>query len=127
MLTSQTETFTPPTGTSGKSLGYTFADGEVGSSLSIVLSNVIGVITMVAGFAFFIYFLFATVNLITSAGDSNKIQQARAMMTYAIIGIVISAVAYPLVSLVSILLGIPLTEPSALFSQYLTFPGNPGN
>lgn len=123
MPNTQSESFTPPTGLSGKTLGYP-PGSETGASLSIVLSNVIGVITIVAGFSFLIYFLIATVNLITSAGDTNKIQVARTMMTNALIGIIISAAAYPLASLVSTLLGIPLTEPSALFSQYITFPGN---
>lgn len=121
--TTEPESFTPPTGISDNPLGYTFADGaEIGNRLSIVLSNIIGIITIVAGFAFLIYFIIATINLITSAGDTQKIQTARNMMTNALIGIVVSAAAYPLASLVSTLLGIPLTEPGILFSQYITFP-----
>lgn len=119
----QSEAFTPPTGLSGKTLGYT-PSADPGSSLSIVLSNVIGTITIISGFAFLAYFIIATVNLITSAGDSNKIQAARTMMTNALIGIIVSAAAYPLAALISTLLGIPLTNPSVVFSQYITFPGN---
>ena len=116
------EAFTPPTGVSGKPLGYTFVKSEnIGSSLSTILSNIIGVITMIAGFSFLAYFIIGTLKLITSAGDSQKIQTARTTMTNALIGITISAAAYPLASLLSKLLGIPLINPTDLFSKYISF------
>ncbi|MEA3354932.1 MAG: hypothetical protein U9Q63_00390 [Patescibacteria group bacterium] len=116
------ESFTPPIGPLGKPLGYTFdKQTSLGGRLSTVISNIIGVVTMVAGFAFLIYFIVATVQLITSAGDAQKIQTARTMMTNALIGIFISAAAYPIASLLSNLLGIPLTKPTDLFSEYMIF------
>jgi arginine exporter protein ArgO len=112
-----TEPLSPPEGQPGKFLSYT-ADID---QLSLVISNVIGFFTLIAGFAFLFYFAFAAITMITSGDDQQKLTNARKNMTQALVGIAIVSATYPLVWLLTHLLGIPLINPTKMLNSYLTF------
>jgi len=59
-----------------------------------------------AGILILIYFLIGGIELMTSAGDPKKVQSARDKITGALIGFVIIFVAYWIVQLVSLFLGV---------------------
>ena len=110
------EIFTPPVSAGGKPLGYTIPEGSLVSQVSSLLSNIIGVITIIAGFAFLFYFIIAATTLVTSGDDQDKITKAKTSMTQALIGILITAAAYPTIWLITKLLGIPFTDIETLFN-----------
>jgi type IV secretion system pilin len=112
-----TEPLTPPEGPSENLLGYP-ADID---QLSLVISNIIGFFTLIAGFAFLFYFSFAAITMITSGDDQQKLTNARKNMTQALVGIAITAATYPLVWLLTRLLGIPLVNPTEMIDSYLVF------
>ncbi len=107
------DSLAPPTGSTGNPLGYT-PDGSLAEKLGLLLSNVIGILTLIAGFTFLFYFIIAAVTLVTSGDDQEKITKARTNMTQALIGIIITAAAYPIAWLITKLLGIPLADPQQL-------------
>jgi len=86
------------------------------SQLNHFLSVIIGFLTLIAGLAFIFYFIIGAINLITSSGDPEKTKKGQQQMLNALIGIIITVIAYPIASLISQLLGIPLLNPSQLFS-----------
>ena len=98
-------------------IGAKFQTSDPISNFSKAISTVIGFFTIIAGLAFIAYFFFGAIGWITSQGDEQKIQKARQTMTNAITGIIITAIAYPLVWLLGKLLGIPFLNPQQLFSQ----------
>lgn len=99
--------------------GYTFAEGApLPDKLNSLLSNVIGIITLVAGLAFLFYFLIGAINWITSAGDSQKALKARQMIINAVIGILITVAAYPIAALLGKILNIPLADPAGLINSF---------
>jgi len=101
------------------STGYAFSGSGISGSLSNILSNVIGFITLVAGIAFIMYFMIGAINWITSAGDTTKSQKARSMLTNALIGLAITVLAYPIASILGKLFGIPLTSPAELINSLI--------
>ena len=96
--------------------GYLFS-GDIASDVARVVSNVLGIITVIAGLGFLFYFMFGAINWITSGGDSNKAQAARTTIINALIGLTIAVIAYPIVQILSQLLGVPLAKPQELFDQ----------
>ena len=84
-------------------------------SLSKVVSNLIGFITIIAGIGFVFYFIIGAVNWITAGGETNKAQAARTMIINALIGLTLTVIAYPVLLVISKLLGIPLQNPQELF------------
>jgi len=97
--------------------GYSFLMGPVSGSITKILSNVIGFITLIAGLAFIMYFMIGAINWITAAGDANKTQKARLMIVNALIGLIITVIAYPAVLIISKVLGAPLQDPADLINQ----------
>ncbi|MFH1244818.1 MAG: hypothetical protein V1487_04595 [bacterium] len=96
---------------------------DIASSTSAVeklISNVLVVLTIVAGISFALYFLLGGLSWITAGGDKGKIEKAREMMTNGAIGIIIIAVSYAIVWIVGAALGIDILEPGKII-QGLTF------
>lgn len=95
--------------------------GSLSGNISLLISNIIGFITLIAGLAFIMYFMIGAINWITSAGDTTKTQKARTMIINALIGLIITVLAYPSALVVSRLLGVPLAEPGELIYYQLIF------
>ncbi|MEK7513596.1 MAG: hypothetical protein AAB580_01780 [Patescibacteria group bacterium] len=93
--------------------------GPLASRLTFVLSNIIGIFTVIAGLAFIYYFILATINWVTAGGDTQKVTLARQQIINALIGLVIVVLANPITALLERLLGVPLTNPATLINQFL--------
>ena len=94
--------------------------GNTGADLSWVISNILGIITTIAGLTFLFYFFFGAFNWITSSGDPEKASHAKTTLTNGLIGLTITVVAYPIALVISKLLGVPLAKPEELiYSLYL--------
>jgi len=87
-------------------------------SIALLISNIIGVLTFIAGLAFVVYLMLGTINLITSGGDAEKIQKAKLRITNAIIGLIIAVIAYPAAFVLGKLVGIPFTEPAKILNSF---------
>lgn len=81
-----------------------------------LLSNVLVVLTVVAGISFTIYFLLGGLNWITAGGDKGKIDKAKDMMTSGATGMIVIAVSYSIVWIVGKALGIDILNPGTILS-----------
>ena len=75
------------------------------TSLTSLLSNMIGLLTVVAAISFVIYFLLGGVQWVTAGGDSSKVQKARDQMVQGVIGMVVVVISYGLIGLIGSILG----------------------
>lgn len=78
--------------------------------LAKVLSNVIGVLTLVAALWFLIQIVIAGYNFITSQGDSQKIQQTQQRIINSIIGLALVVFSVGFLSLIGHLLQIDFLQ-----------------
>jgi len=98
--------------------GYILENADdLPNKITLLISNILGFFTLIAGFAFLFYFIIGAINWIVSAGDPQKIQTSRQMIINAIIGLLITVIAYPAILIISRLLGIPLADPAELINQ----------
>jgi hypothetical protein len=84
------------------------------------MSNVLVILTLVAGMAFVLYFLLGGLNWITAGGDKGKIDKAKGMMTNGAIGMIIIALSYAITWIVGKALGIDILNPGTIING-LTF------
>lgn len=99
--------------------GYQPTGGDLAGSTAPVekiISNVLVVLTVVAGLAFVIWFLIGGINWITAGGDKGKIDKAKGMMTNGAIGLIIIVVSYAITWIVGTALGISILEPGKILS-----------
>ena len=103
---------------SGKGYLGTTSTGAPTADLTKIVSNVLAIITIIAGVGFLFYFMFGAINWITSGGDTQKAAAARNTILNAVIGLIITVIAYPSILLIAKLVGIPLANPGELFDQF---------
>ena len=90
---------------------------DVAGGLTKIISNVLAIITIIAGLSFIYFFMVGAINWITAGGETQKAAAARTMILNALIGLMITVIAYPALLLLSRLLGMPLANPAELFNQ----------
>lgn len=102
--------------------GYQPGSGIEGSTSAIekLISNVLVMLTVVAGMAFVLYFLLGGLNWITAGGDKGKIDKAKGMMTNGAIGLIIIALSYSITWIVGKAIGIDILNPGTIING-LTF------
>lgn len=81
-----------------------------------LFSNILVVLTSVAGLAFALYFLLGGLNWITAGGDKGKIDKAKGMMTGGATGIIVITVSYAIVWIVGKALGLDILNPATVIS-----------
>lgn len=86
-----------------------------GTALGKLISNFVGAL-FIAGFLLaFIQLILGAYHWISSGGDKQELEKSRSQITNAIMGLIIVAAVYALMSLVARFFGLELTN--------LTFPG----
>lgn len=88
-----------------KGIGLTDTSGSCAgsqnsTSVDSVIKSVINILTYLVGIASVIMIILAGFKYITSSGDSNAISSAKSTLTYAIIGLIIVALAQVIVRFV---------------------------
>lgn len=78
-----------------------------------LVNTIVSFLTIIAGLAFFIYFMIGAISWLTAGGDTGKVDKAKSMMTNAAIGLIIIAAAFAITWIVGKVLGIDITNPFA--------------
>ncbi|CAN5297855.1 hypothetical protein BH10PAT2_BH10PAT2_0160 [soil metagenome] len=94
----------------------------VTSKFESVLSQVLGLATIVGGIALVLYFVIGALNWISAAGDTSKIEKARNQMVQAVTGMVLLVAAYGVIGLISTFLGVHILSPGQELLNIVT-PG----
>jgi hypothetical protein len=84
------------------------------TNLETIISNVIGLMTVLAGLFFLFQFLTAALSWVTSGGEKGKLESARNQMLNATIGLVLVIAAYSIIGLIGRVVGLDLLQPAAL-------------
>lgn len=99
-----------------------YASENPTEDLEMIISNVIGVLTIVAGLYFLINFAIAAINWLGAGGDSGKVQKARDNIVQSIVGLLIVVAAYAIVGLIGSLLGLDILNPGQLIENLAPTP-----
>jgi cytochrome bd-type quinol oxidase subunit 2 len=86
-------------------------------------SNIIGLITVIAGVFFIVNFLIAGFDWIQSSGDSGKVEKARQRMVNSALGLLVLVISFGIIGVIGGVFGIELLNPGAAFMQLVT-PGS---
>lgn len=78
---------------------------EPAKAFAKIISNAIGVMTIVAGIWFLFQFIIAAVSIIGASGEPEKMKSAMGKIQSALVGLVVTVAAYALISLIGAILG----------------------
>lgn len=82
------------------------------TNLELFISQLLGLLTVVASIFFIINMMLAAVNWVTAGGDSGKIQKARDAMIQNTIGLIIVVGSYAVIGLIGSIVGLQLLRPA---------------
>lgn len=92
-----------------------FDPGETAASaaetLTKIFSNTFGVLTIVGGLMFILYFIMGGIQWVSSGGDREKVEKAKKQMTNAAIGLIVVVVSYSIAFIIGKVLGIEILNP----------------
>lgn len=71
---------------------------DTGNQLKTVITNIIKAVIGISGLVAVVFVIIGGINYMTSGGDSSKIQKAKNTILYALIGILICALAFAIVN-----------------------------
>jgi hypothetical protein len=77
-----------------------------GNTLGMLISNIVGVIVIIAFLMAFMYLLTGGLSWLTSGGDKTRLESARNKITHAVIGLIIIAAVWAIMNIVGPFLGI---------------------
>jgi len=86
-------------------IGFFNDIGKAAGAFAKIISNVIGIMTIVAGIWFIFQFTIGAISWMTAGGDPKKVEEATTKFRNSIIGLVVVVLAYALISLISKILG----------------------
>lgn len=78
--------------------------------LQCLIANVLGVAVTIVGLIAFGVFIFSSVQIMLSGGNSKGLETARGSMTYAVVGIVVALSAFIILGLISSFTGVDFTR-----------------
>lgn len=91
------------------------------NSFILILSNIIGVMTIVAGIWFIFQFIIGGFSWLTAGADKAAMENAQKKITNGVIGLVIVVAAIFLIDLIGNLLGLKILNPRDVI--YKMWPG----
>ncbi len=103
--------FSPVTDAYSKASADSGAPDAAIHNLEIFISNLIGLLTAMAGLFFIFYFVMGGLNWVTAGGEKGKIEKAREQMFQGVVGLVIIAISYSVVGLIGSFVGIDILHP----------------
>lgn len=87
------------------------------TNLETLISNMIGLLTVLGGIFFVFVFVLGAFNWINGGGDSGKVEKARTQMIQGVIGLIIMVAAYSIIGLIGSVVGLDLLTPGAALQQ----------
>ncbi len=102
--------FTPP----AETLYTQGAESDPLTNMEIIVSNMIGLITVMGTIVFLYYFVSGALTMITNSGDSGKMNGARDKMMHAAVGLIVLVATYGVAGLIASIVGIDILNPKEL-------------
>lgn len=87
------------------------------STFELIISNVLGFITLIAALYFLLILITAGISWMGAGGDAGKITKARDSITNALVGLVLVVAAYAIAGLIGSILGVDILSPGAAILQ----------
>lgn len=98
----------PPGGSGGSasfSISQYFEPSRIFNSFGDLASVILTILTSFAGALSIIFIIIAGIKFVTASGDEKKMAGAQATITYAIIGLAVTALAFVILQIVQAFLG----------------------
>lgn len=88
-------------------------------SLETYISDIVGVITILAALFFIVYSFLAAFEWVTAGGESGKIEKAKNKFIWGTLGLVLIVASYAIIGLIGSLVGISILNPGEMLKNII--------
>lgn len=109
-------------GTIGEQVNQALQEGQGTGVVGVFtqqLSNIVGLITILSGLFFVIYFLIAGFDWVQAGGDTGKIEKSKSKMVNGAIGLLVVIIGMGIVGIIGGVFGLDLLRPDQVFLEML--------
>jgi hypothetical protein len=89
------------------------------ASLELYISDIIGIITILAALFFIVYSFLAAYEWVTAGGDSSKVEKSKNRFIWGTLGLVLIVASYSIIGLIGSLVGISILNPGELIQSVI--------
>jgi len=93
------------------------AIADAPSRFTSIITNIIAIITIFAGLAFFFWFLIGALTWITASSDPKQLDKAKNQMGTAIVGLIIVILSVPITYIIGKILGLDILSPEDIINS----------
>lgn len=87
------------------------------TSLETYISDIIGIITILAGLFFIVFAFVAAFEWVTAGADSGKVAKARDRLLWSTLGLILIVAAYSIIGLIGTIVGINILDLGSLINS----------
>lgn len=85
--------------------------------VELIVSNMIGLLTVIAGLYFVVNMILAGMKWLGSGGESGKVADARMQIIQSVLGIIVIVAAYSIIGIIGTIVGFDILNPAQLLNQ----------
>lgn len=89
------------------------------ASLELYVSDIIGIITILASLFFIVYSFLAAYEWVTAGSDSGKIEKAKNRFVWGTLGLVLIIASYSIIGLIGSIIGLSILNPGELIQKII--------
>lgn len=89
------------------------------SDMERIISNGIGILTVIGGIFFLVYFLLAVYQILTAGGDSGKLTKAWQQIVYGALGLILLVAGFAVIGLIGSVVGIDILNPGKIILEQI--------
>ena len=94
-------------------IGTNVTPATAPSKIELIMSSVVGLLTIAAGLWFVVQFILGAIHWIGAGGDKANLQTARSQITQALTGLAIVAVSYVIILAAGYIFGLQIADIAA--------------
>jgi len=83
------------------------------------VSDIVGLITILATLFFIVYAFIAAFNWITAAGEKGKIEKAKDRLIWSTLGLILIVATYAIIGLIGGIIGLELLKPADMLQSVI--------
>jgi len=94
------------------------------STLETWMSDILGMITVLATLFFIVYAFLAAFDWITAGGDKGKIDKAKDRLVWSTLGLILMIASYAIIGLIGGIIGLDILNPASMLETVIPGGGN---
>lgn len=89
------------------------------SDMELIISNGLGILTVLGGIFFLVYFMLGVYKILMAGGDSSKLNQGWQQILHGVLGLILLVAGFAVVGLIGSVVGVDILNPGQVILEQI--------